>query len=75
MARPPKPETPEKRAKRLEQERACAALAAMQAARPLKPPPGQIPARRATAAEIAAANDRRLGLFGATGPFLDGYGE
>jgi len=63
--------TAEKSSKHRERNEACAALARMQAARPLKPPPGAIPARRATASELAAEKDRRLGILGATGPFLD----
>lgn len=70
----PKPQRfipPEKRAKDAEKAAACAAFDAMVAARPLRPPPGEITGRRATAGELAAAHDARLGLFGATGPFLD----
>ncbi len=41
--------------------------------RPLKPPPGEIPMRRATAGELALAKERRLGIAGPTGPFLDSH--
>lgn len=41
--------------------------------RPLKPPPGEIAVRRATAGELALAKERRLGITGATGPFLDHF--
>lgn len=61
---PRKSETAERRRIRLEREQAVAAYEAMRAARPMKPPPGKIPARMATAAELALAKDQRLGIVG-----------
>jgi len=73
---PRKSETAERRRMRLEREQAVAAYEAMRAARPLKPPPGRIVARTATAAELALIKDRRLGIVGGSaGPFLDPRGE
>jgi len=68
---PKRPESDDARRKRMAREYACAELARMQASRPLKPPPGQIAARRATAGELAAAKDRRLGIIGTHGKFLE----
>lgn len=46
-----------------ERRRANAAVLAMQAARPLKPPPYQFDRVTRTAAECALAEDRRKGLI------------
>lgn len=44
--------------------RALDGVARRKGKRPLKPPPGKIPARMATAAELALAKDQRLGIVG-----------
>lgn len=73
---PPAFESQERRRKRLEREEHVAAFEAMVASRPLKPPPGKIAARVATAGELATARDRRLGIIGeSTGRFLDEASE
>lgn len=43
-----------------------AALEAIQASRPLKPPPGRPPERTTRAAELALAEDERTGVLGDT---------
>lgn len=61
---PPSALRAEREAKLAERARAAAAFDAMVRARPLKPPPGEIPLRRATASELALAADKRAGIVG-----------
>lgn len=50
------------REERAERVRACKALEAMWAARPLSPPPGQISERTVPASRLALVQDRRAGI-------------
>ncbi len=66
-----KPRATSKALREAEAHATALAFDAVCALGPRKPPPGRPAFRMATTGELALAKEARLGLLGATGPFLD----